>query len=442
MRGLVAAMLAAAAVVSAPAPAIATSAQQQAYRDGLTAYVHAYPVLMHRLSQRTFPTNTLVGINALSQPADRLVVLPNVDTVYTVARLDLRGGPLVVHVPALGDRYFELQLMDAYTNVAGYIGTRTTGPGPGDYAIVGPGDATPIPAGMAVLHSPTMDTLLLGRTLVRSPAELPALKGLLAGYALGPLGGEAKPSLVLDERPQTPPPTLPTGLAFFDLFNQILAEDPPTAAEAHALAPLAKYGIGPGLSATATRQPPAVRAALERAVRNGRAYLDRLVAQRRRQAIRANAGWGAFEPKVGAFGSDWNLRAMTAVIGLWANTPDEAMYLIAANDAQGRPLSGRHRYALTFRTPPPAHAFWSLTMYDRRLGLVANPLGRQALGDRDLGGGPVTIRLQHDAPSGDTATWLPAPRGPFTVALRLYVPERAALDGRWRAPGIRCLDCR
>jgi hypothetical protein len=59
-----------------------------------------------------------------------------------------------------------------------------------------------------------------------------------------------------------------------------------------------------------------------------------------------------------------------------------------------------------------------------------------------LGGGPVTIRLQHDAPSGDTATWLPAPRGPFTVALRLYVPERAALDGRWRAPGIRCLDCR
>jgi hypothetical protein len=442
MRGLVAATLAAAAVVSAPAPALATSAQQQAYRDGLTAYVHAYPVLMHRLSQRTFPTNTLVSINALSKPADRLVVLPNVDTVYTVAKLDLRGGPLVVHVPALADRYFELQLMDAYTNVAGYIGTRTTGPGPGDYAIVGPGDATPIPAGMPVLHSPTMDTLLLGRTLVRSPDELPALKGLLAGYTLGPLGGEATPSLVLDERPQTPPPTLPSGLAFFDLFDQILAEDPPTAAEAQALAPLAKYGIGPGLSATATQQPPAVRAALERAVRNGRAYLDKLVAQRRRKAIRANAGWGAFEPKVGAFGTDWNLRAMTAVIGLWANTPDEAMYLIAANDAQGRPLSGRHRYALTFRTPPPAQAFWSLTMYDQRLGLVENPLGRQALGDRDLGSGPVTIRLQHDAPSGHTATWLPAPRGAFTVALRLYVPARAALDGRWRPPGIRCLDCR
>lgn len=429
------------AITCAPTPALAAS-DTTAYQAGLQAYVHAYPVLMHRLSQRRFPANTLVSVDALTKPTDRLVVLPNVDTVYTVGKLDLRNGPLVVHVPALADRYFELQLMDAYTNVAGYIGTRTTGPGPGDYAIVGPGDATPIPAGMTVLRSPTMDALLLGRTLVRSPAELPMLKGLLGGYTLAPLDGEAKASLVLDERPRTPPPVLPTGLAFFDLFDQILAEDPPTPAEAQALAPLAQYGIGAGRSATGTPMTPTVRSALERAVRDGHAYLERLVAQRRRQEIRTNRGWLAFDPRVGAFGTDWNLRAITALIGLWANTPDEAIYLIAANDAQGRPLTGRHRYALTFRTPPPARAFWSLTMYDRVLGLVDNPTGRYAVGDRDLGRGAVTIRLQHDPPKGDTAAWLPAPHGAFTVALRLYVPGRAALDGRWRPPGIRCLDCR
>ena len=91
MRRVLAAVVAVAALGGAPAPALAASAQQQAYRDGLTAYVHAYPVLMHRLSQRTFPTNTLVGIDALTRPGDRLVVLPNVDTVYTVAKLDLKN---------------------------------------------------------------------------------------------------------------------------------------------------------------------------------------------------------------------------------------------------------------------------------------------------------------------------------------------------------------
>jgi hypothetical protein len=446
MRLKRAAVLAAVLTGWAATPALAAGrgadAAAQAYRDGLQAYVHAYPVVMHRLSQQSFPTNALVSIDALTKPADRLVVLPNVDTVYTVAKLDLRGGPLVLHVPDHGDRYFEFQLMDAYTSVAGYVGTRTTGPGPGDYAIAGPGDATPIPAGMTVLHSPTMDALLLGRTLVRSADELPALKGLLSQYALGPLGGEAKGSAVLDERPKVPRPAPPTGLAFFDLFDRILAEDPPTAAEAQALAPLAKYGIGPGLSASGAALTPGVKAALERAVRNGPAHIDRLVEQRRRRDIRRNAGWSAFDPKVGAFGNDWNLRAITAVVGLWANTADEAVYLIAGNDSQGRPLTGRHRYVLSFRTPPPARGFWSLTMYDRDRGLVDNAIGRQAVGDRSLGAGPVTIQLQHAAPKGTPASWLPAPRGAFTVALRLYVPEPAALDGSWRPPGIRCLDCR
>src|SRR4051812_29401253 len=133
------------------------AAAAQAYRAGLTAYTHAYPAIMHRLSQRTFPVNALVSIDALSTPADRLVVLPNVDTVYSVGKLDLRAGPLVVHVPAMDDRYFVLQLMDAYTDVVGYLGSRTTGPGPRDTIIVGPHDRTPLPAGMPVLRSPTDD---------------------------------------------------------------------------------------------------------------------------------------------------------------------------------------------------------------------------------------------------------------------------------------------
>jgi hypothetical protein len=440
---------AAMAAVAAPRAA-ADDLGQRAYRAGLRAYVHGYAPVLHRLSQATFPPNALVSVNALTTPRDRLIVLPNVDTVYTVGRLDLRDGPLVVHVPDLRDRYYVLQLMDAYTNVFDYIGTRTTGSLAGDYAVIGPGDHPELPPGTKAIHSPTADVLLLGRTLARSPAELPRLREVLGGYSVTPLsvlaaGGPRKPGFMLDERPGTPPPALPTGLAFFDLFNQILAEDPPTAAERQALAPLRRFGIGPGIQTSSAPLPDAVRRGLARAVRDGRRHIEAQVRKRRR-TLGHSDGWSLLDPRTGAAGKDFMLRATVALTGLWANTPEEATYPIASDDDHRRPLDGRHRYRLTFPTPPPARAFWSLTMYDKDRLLVANPIDRYALGDRSPSlrarpDGSVTIRLQHGRPASGGANWLPAPKGRFTVALRIFIPKRSVLDGRWRPPGIRCLDC-
>jgi hypothetical protein len=433
-----------------PPAAHAADLDQRAYRAGLRAYVHGFAPVLHRLSQATFPPNALVSVNALTTPRDRLIVLPNVDTVYSVARLDLRDGPLVVGVPELRDRYYVLQLMDAYTNVFDYIGTRTTGTGAGDYAIVGPGEDPELPPGTKAIHSPTDDVLLLGRTLVRSRADLPRLREVLGGYSVTPLsvlatGGPRRPGIVLDQRPLTSPPVLPHGLAFFDLFNQILAEDPPAPAERRALARLRRFGIGPGIETSSAPLPAAVRRGLVRAVRDGRRHIEAEVRKRRR-SLGDTDGWSLLDPRTGAPGNDVMLRAIVALTGLWANTPEEATYPVASDDDHGRPLDGRHRYRLTFPTPPPARAFWSLTMYDEDRLLVANPIDRYALGDRSptLRTGPdgsVTIRLQHRRPASGAANWLPAPKGRFTVALRIFIPKRSVLDGRWRPPGIRCLDC-
>jgi hypothetical protein len=32
--------------------------------------------------------------------------------------------------------------------------------------------------------------------------------------------------------------------------------------------------------------------------------------------------------------------------------------------------------------------------------------------------------------------WLPGPDGPFALALRIYWPEQAALDGTWTPPSV------
>ncbi|MCW2989743.1 MAG: hypothetical protein JWM73_337 [Solirubrobacterales bacterium] len=438
------AALAAFACLVVPATA---QAEGKALAAGLAGYVYGFPPVIHQLSQATFPVNQLVGIAATARPENKLVVLPNVDTAYTVGRLDLRAEPIVVHVPAIAGRYYSFQLMDAYTNVFGYIGSRTTGTGAGDYAITAPGWVGALPLGVERIESPTPDVLVLGRTLVRSPEDLPAVKQLLGAYSATPLSAPApRASVVLDEAPVRAPPVLPTGLAFFDRLGEILAADPPPAADAGFLRRrLEPFGIGPGLKTSEAELTAPVRRDLVKAVALGPSRVAAVAAAAQRASARAHAGWTLLDPRTGDAGTDYGLRAIVATVGLWANTPEEATYPMAAADARGRRLDGRHRYVLRFARGqvPPAKAFWSLTMYDAARHLYANALDRYALGDRSTGmkrdaDGGLTIDLQHARPApGRVANWLPSPAGAFTVVLRLYAPARRALDGRWAPPGIR-----
>jgi len=118
-------------------------------------------------------------------------------------------------------------------------------------------------------------------------------------------------------------------------------------------------------------------------------------------------------------------------------------------DSGGRPLSGAHRYELTFPVDglPPAGVFWSLAMYevtaDGRAFFTDNPIGRYAIGDRTQGlkkapDGSLTLYLQRDRPDDDrAANWLPAPAGPMRLVLRAYEPEPSLIDGTYRVPGVR-----
>jgi hypothetical protein len=81
-------------------------------------------------------------------------------------------------------------------------------------------------------------------------------------------------------------------------------------------------------------------------------------------------------------------------------------------------------------------------MYDEHALLVPNALDRYLIRPDSDGlamapDGSLTIRCHRDPPAGaPSGNWLPAPDGPFTLALRVYSPAPAVLDGSWLPPAL------
>ena len=154
-------------------------------------------------------------------------------------------------------------------------------------------------------------------------------------------------------------------------------------------------------------------------------------------------GW-TINWEVGRYGTDYGLRAVIDWIGLGASAPEDAIDPTTHLDGGGHPLNGANRYVLHFDKgkTPPTEAFWSLAMYNDKRALVANPLNRYAIGERDTlkfnADGSLDIYLQNESPGRDKeSNWLPAPKENFNLILRVYWPKQQLLDRSWSPPGIR-----
>ena len=144
---------------------------------------------------------------------------------------------------------------------------------------------------------------------------------------------------------------------------------------------------------------------------------------------------------------DYMARFASAVLGIYGNSKDEAIYPVYFVDAGKQKLDGAIRYTLRFAPGqlPPVNAFWSFTMYDLPASLLyANPLNRYLINSpmlpslkRDADGG-ITLYVQNASPGTDReSNWLPAPKGSFFAVMRLYWPKPAALNGKWTAPPLQ-----
>ena len=291
--------------------------------------------------------------------------------------------------------------------------------------------------------------LVLYRTQLFNPGDIDNVKKIQAGYRVEPLSAFlrkpapvampeinfVKPLGAEEER---------TSLQFFNLLNFILQFCPTHASEKPLMARLAKIGVGAGKSIDVGSLTPGMRQALE----GGMA--DAWKAFNEYKAAELDTGRKTSGDSFGTRASlknDYLSRMSGAVLGIYGNSKQEAMYPLYLVDSGNQKLNGTHRYTLRFAPGqlPPVNAFWSLTMYELPASLLyANPLKRYLINSpmlpnlkRDDDGG-ITLYVQNQSPGGDReANWLPAPKGPFFTALRLYWPKPDALGGKWTAPPLR-----
>jgi len=76
------------------------------------------------------PANIFIHTPEYPRAELKTIVRPNLDTLYSLAWLDLSEQPKVISIPDTGGRYYLAPMLDMWTDVFASPGWRTTGTGP------------------------------------------------------------------------------------------------------------------------------------------------------------------------------------------------------------------------------------------------------------------------------------------------------------------------
>lgn len=431
----------------------AQAEEQWAYSVGIQNYVFGLPVTILereralRLDPAALekakkyapaaPINQVGHMKNLATADDVMPYTPNNDTVYSGALLELRDEPMILTVPDIPDRYWSVEVADAYTNNLFYLGTRATGGKGGNHAFVGPNWKGVLPPGVIEHRVPTNTVMLAVRigVIPGDAADLAKVNTLQEQFQITSLSNWADPA----RHGQAPAPGLGPrphyegDLAWFQTLADLLIDNPPPQGNEAAVELLRRGGItvGKPMDVGALSEP--MRRGLARAAVDGPQIMKWKVKYR---GTPYPTKWNNLRP--GDYGVDYFDRAAGALEGLFVHDRDEAEYFSTYEDGDGNLLDGSHTYRLHFNADqiPPTlpGGFWSITMYGTDFQLVKNPVNRFSIGDRTPGlvkspDGSLDIYIQSQEPQGHAANWLPSPpSGLFRLNYRIYLPQGDAKD--------------
>lgn len=427
-------------------------------KQSATAYIFAYPLVlmdatrnsMAKLSPSSPHSNHLHHLRDLPTHEFRTVVRPNNDTLYSIAWFDLSQEPQVIATPDMGDHYYVLPFMDAWTNVFSSIGTRTTGNRAQQFVLVGPDWQGELPEHLERIDSPTNMVWMIGRIEVKdltNPQPVFQLQDQLLLTSLADWHNDqwrrniSESSQTKSFTDTLSPPEQINALEaqpFFNQFSLLLAKQRASTKDDGAIDNLAKLGIRAGQTFEPNRYKNWL---MNFAIDRAREKLVDVATQREPN----ENNWFVIRDGIGRYGEDYNSRAFVALYGLGALPPEEASYPNTRHDSHHQALSGRHKYRIQWDRDqlPPVGAFWSLTIYDDNGYMVKNPINRYRIGSNNKlhwnSDGSLQLQLQNTSPDRVNSNWLPVPEGGFNIVLRMYWPQQSFLEGEWQLPQIERL---
>ena len=429
--------------------------------SALNLYTYGYPlVLMTATANITHANNYLQRYLTIT-PNDREVVKPNVDTSYVQGFFDLSFGSYMINIPDHGQRYWLGEVLNGYSDTIGDPGSRTIN-GSSSILLLGPYGTTHninITDTTHIIRSNTNLVWLLGRIYQNGTlADQEVVRDLATNWTVTtyPYGANNQPSSINVTGPFYPSVPNATGLlptadtvaqinpySYFSMLSTLQCMNPPqvndtafmsNVSESLGYVPCAAAAFGSAFVDTNVIDKclPANFSIM------ATQHLESLAIALSQTAGNVVNGW-TYITDIGTYGTDYNLRAVIALIGLGANLPIDAVYLSTI-----QPMNGTIPYTVTFNANelPPVLAFWSITYYTAQSYLSNNTFNRYAVRSADPlvynANGSLTIYVQTDPPTNTTLqpNWLPSQSPSFLLTLRLYNPLPQVLNKTWTPPTI------
>ena len=434
---------------------------KQAYTMGVQAYIWGYPMVVmqrsrdamtkggdapvtpdvfNKTGQYYAPVNQVASAWGMLGPKFSAVQSGNSDTLYSVTWFDSSDEPYVLRLPDAEGRYYTYQFIDAWTNNYHYASTRTMGSQDQTYALVAPGWTGKLPNDVTRVDCPSPTGFIIGRWYVADESDVSAVNALQRKVTMTPLSAHGTS--------YTPPKVSVVAatdysgdLGFFEQLGDTLAINGAPAADNGLLGLFGTIGLSVDHGFDASGSSDDDKQALVRAQKDGEAMLAATSAG---LGTVVN-GWQLAPVLDEYFGIDYMTRAAIGYQAMFENTPIEAYYPSVFIDLDGNALDGsKGNYAMRFEKgkTPSVGAFWSTSMYDadKRL-MVDNPINRYKIGSADnltvADDGSTTLYIQAESPGKEhEGNWLPAPKEPFYMLFRMYLPDIEILNGQYHLPGI------
>ena len=424
--------------------------EERAYAVGIQALLWGRPLIMYQKTASAGIKAGGVGLNYyrkfsnLKTAKDRFINTPNNVTIDAYAFVDVTHEPVVLKVPALReDRWYIVQVIDLYDETIYDVGG-SKGQEPGLFLVTGPDYHGPIPAGMKEIRLRTHFGALGNRIVVNGEKDLPAAREVQAGFHALPLRVFERQGLRYEVVPGSAQgleftPTAAEALRQYETLGfcmrLFLSRSDDYADE------LIRSFRCIGLSVAAGFDSQGLDEPTKRGLARAAGAAEAIIADAYANSATIVDGW-RYTMATGRAGSDLALRAAFASNLTGANVAEETLYPNCRVDGDGKPLDGNNKYLLHFDKTqlPPVSVFWNMAMYDKDQLFIENDFGRYSIGSTTDGlktnpDGSLDIFIQSERPA-DTANWLPAPKGPFNLTLRLYGSQTPILDGSYHLPPV------